>query len=210
VLSTNSGRDGAYSNWEAYVAALAVETFGRLALGAVLSAASIAKLKDHDWFRDWSRALRIERGVQIARWIPLVELSVGVSLLTGTGLLLASGLAVGLFLTFTILSLAVTRSGASFPCRCFGSIGSSVVGWHTVVRNVLLFIVALSTVVAIVVRPVEARVLFVWMPLDQVSLPAALAFVFLLLLVLIDALDRRTVRLLVGWSALRSPTKEGR
>lgn len=115
-----------------------VEVIARLVLGAVLAAASLAKLASPGS----SRAALATFGIDGARlqavfWAVLIACELGLAAGVIAGSATAAYLAAALMATFALTMIgAILRGRAGAPCACFGA--RSTVGWTSVARNAVL------------------------------------------------------------------------
>lgn len=112
----------------------------RIAVGLVLLVAGVAKLCQPAW-----PATAAAFGAP--RWLvpalPWGEVVLGALLVAGIGLPWTALLAAGLLAAFAVLVGLRVRRGDAVPCGCFGETSPEPVGRDTVLRNVLLVILAL-------------------------------------------------------------------
>jgi thiol-disulfide isomerase/thioredoxin len=115
----------------------ALITTARLILAAVFAVAGTGKLLDRAGTQQavTSFGLPPVLAPAVARVLPLVELSVAVGLLPAISARGAALGALGLLAVFEIAILASLARGQRPPCRCFGQLQSTPVGWATVARN---------------------------------------------------------------------------
>ncbi|MDP8976368.1 MAG: hypothetical protein M3N28_08420 [Actinomycetota bacterium] len=116
----------------------------RFVVGTVLLLAGAFKLAH----RAWPRAAA-ELGAP--RWVigalPWLELALGALLLAGVGGRWTAGSACALLALFTAAVAIRLRLGTTAPCGCFGETSAEPLGVDTLVRNVVLTLVAAMGVV---------------------------------------------------------------
>lgn len=122
-----------------------------LTAAAVLVVSGVLKLRTPSEVDHAFESLRVPRplaGATVRRSVPWAEVALGVALLvtTGPGLVLAGALALVLFLAYLALVARALRGPEPADCGCFGALGDSRVTSVTVLRNVLLVVVAALTV----------------------------------------------------------------
>ncbi len=123
----------------------------RFLLALTFLSAGAAKLRSTHDFVGVVRTFRVvgEGWVEaVARWLPRIEIMLGVLLVAGLGVRYASlavGALLGLFIVVTVWNLARKRI---VRCGCFGSSSSSTISWSLVVRNALMLLGADLLVVA--------------------------------------------------------------
>ncbi len=71
--------------------------------------------------------------------LPFVELGTGILLLSGRLLLVSASLALLLLISFAIALGINAARGRTISCHCFGSSASNHVGWHSLIRDLILF-----------------------------------------------------------------------
>jgi uncharacterized membrane protein YphA (DoxX/SURF4 family) len=116
----------------------------RLLLAAVFIVSGLAKLAD----RPGSRQAMLDFGIPArlatpsAIFLPVVELIVAGALIPITSAWWGAIGALALLLLFTtVMGYHLTR-GHTLKCHCFGKISSGSIGWHTLIRNLVLSTVA--------------------------------------------------------------------
>jgi uncharacterized membrane protein YphA (DoxX/SURF4 family) len=117
----------------------------RLLLGAVWAVAGTAKLADREESREAVVRFDLlpDRGARFAgTLLPYLELMLGLSLLSGFGTGAAASGSALLLLVFTAAILANLARGRKVQCHCFGQLGRSTLGPGAVLRNLLLFSLA--------------------------------------------------------------------
>lgn len=114
----------------------------RLSLGFIFLGSALTKLRHPAAFVQAVLGYRIlpSTAARAFGWLlPLAELGTAVLLLIGSLQLVAAVLTLLLLLSFAIaLSINIVR-GRAVPCHCFGAASTSRIGWHSLVRDVLLF-----------------------------------------------------------------------
>lgn len=116
----------------------------RLVVGLVLVVSGLSKLSDRDQtrrgFADYGLRPQLSN---VATWIvPATELAAGLSMLFGLLVNLSSTVAAALLTIFAALALRGLLFGGPAECHCFGNWLRERVGWHTVVRNLVLVLLA--------------------------------------------------------------------
>ena len=118
-----------------------VAVAGRLVLGALFAWAAVGKLADPSSFARSIANYRIvsaEMTAAFASIIPVVELVITLALLAGVWTRGAATGAALLLAGFTVAMAQAMARGINLDCGCFGAAGAAVVGWPTIVRNVVL------------------------------------------------------------------------
>ncbi|NQX30075.1 hypothetical protein HQQ81_22245 [Microbacteriaceae bacterium VKM Ac-2854] len=132
--------------------ALGTLLFVVLGLAGVLAFSAVMKWRDPHGSVEAVRAFRVPARLipAVSVGLPFAELGLAVGLLLLPGVLFAivAWLAFVLFAAFTLVVGAALARGEAPECHCFGELSAEPVGRGTVVRNVVLTILAL--VVAIV------------------------------------------------------------
>jgi uncharacterized membrane protein YphA (DoxX/SURF4 family) len=120
-------------------------------LAAIFATASIAKLRDLRATLDQFTALGLPRPGVFTRIVPLAELSLVTLLLIvpAVGAIFAM-ITLAFFTTFLVSRV---RAGVSAPCACFGATVSTPLSWVDVLRNVGLFLLAATALIA--TRPIR-------------------------------------------------------
>lgn len=79
------------------------------------------------------------------RWLPIAEMSIGILLIAGIWVNLLAFVSALIFSSFLIaVSINIFRK-RDLSCFCFGQ-GSSLIGWHTIGRIILLFSISVFLV----------------------------------------------------------------
>lgn len=132
--------------------ALGTLLFVVLGLAGVLAFSAVMKWRDPHGSVEAVRAFRVPARYAgaVAVGLPFAEvgLAVGLLLLPGVLFAIVAWLAFLLFAAFTLVVGAALARGESPECHCFGELSAEPIGRGTVVRNIVLSILAL--VVAIV------------------------------------------------------------
>jgi hypothetical protein len=110
-----------------------------IALGAVLLVAGIAKRLDRAWPLE-AAAFGVPRWA--ARVLPYVEMALGAFLVAGLNQRFVAGLAAILLIGFTVRLVFLLVHGRRPPCACFGARSARPIGWSSIVRNVVLLVLA--------------------------------------------------------------------
>lgn len=84
----------------------------------------------------------------VRRWLPLIEIVLGLMLIFRLATAVAGAASLILLVVFTASLGRVLASGQRPPCLCFGSSRARPVSWRSMVRNVVLIALAVTTVVA--------------------------------------------------------------
>lgn len=122
----------------------------RIFLIIIFVMAGVAKLSN----QDKTRIMLAEFGVNshflsFASWaLPLAELAIAAALAFPPIAFAGAWLATAVLTLFTAVIIAKLTRGQRPSCNCFGVLGSSPIGPATLVRNVLLTLLALLVVVA--------------------------------------------------------------
>ena len=120
-----------------YAAALS----GRYVLGLIFVFAAIPKVLQQTDFAGAVADYRLVPASAIgfvARFLPIVELLVGVGLLTGTRVALCAYVAAALLLCFSVAVAANLLRGRTIDCGCQGSATAGAISWWLVSTDVLL------------------------------------------------------------------------
>jgi hypothetical protein len=162
----------------------------RLAAGGLLIVAGVGKLRSvGTWRQVWLASYQLlPRPLvgPVARLLPVVELTCGVTLLLGA-LGRPSAIAAGVLLALLTLAVAVSLlRGLTLTCGCFGGL-ERVISWRVVVRNCVL-VTAVGAVAGHGLKAPSVTTL-VW-PL-QLLLVAAIVTVTAALIALSQSLRRR-------------------
>lgn len=118
-----------------------------VAIAFLLVVSGAAKLRAPAATRDAFTALRLPdflRRSPAPAVLPWAELALAVILLTGSSWLLTLG-AVGallLFVAYTVIIARALRFGEPVRCACFGTLGAHDVSRRTLIRNILLMLLA--------------------------------------------------------------------
>jgi hypothetical protein len=78
--------------------------------------------------------------------LPWLEIGIGLAFLAGFMMPLASTTAILLFLSFLAAILINLHRGREIECSCYGIAGTRLIGWGSVVRNLLLISLAILLV----------------------------------------------------------------
>lgn len=111
----------------------------RIAVGVVLLVAGVAKLCQPSWP---ATAKAFGAPARLVPVLPWVEIVLGALLVSGIGLPWTAVAAAALLVGFTLLVAARVLRGDAVPCGCFGETSPQPVGRDTIVRNVLLVVLA--------------------------------------------------------------------
>lgn len=115
-------------------------------LAAVFATAAIAKLRDLRATLDQFTALGLPRPGVFTRIVPLAELSLVTLLLIVPAVgAIFSMITLAFFTTFLVSRV---RAGVTAPCACFGATVSAPLSWLDVARNLALFLLATTALVA--------------------------------------------------------------
>jgi uncharacterized membrane protein YphA (DoxX/SURF4 family) len=124
---------------------IALVLIARLCLGLFLLPSAIGKLTNlHEFVRgivDY-RILPESTARVFGFILPWIELTLAFALLLGFALRLAGIGAVLLFLCFITAVCINLRRGREITCNCYGIAGTKTISWGTIVRNVLLLLLA--------------------------------------------------------------------
>lgn len=113
----------------------------RIAVGVVLLVAGVAKLCQPSWP---ATARAFGAPARLVPVLPWAEVVLGALLTSGVGLPWTSLAAAAALAGFTVLVAARVRRGDAVPCGCFGETSPAPVGRDTVLRNLLLVILAVT------------------------------------------------------------------
>ncbi|OGO35913.1 MAG: hypothetical protein A2W35_19150 [Chloroflexi bacterium RBG_16_57_11] len=121
----------------------------RLVLGIILISAGAAKLREHTAFVAGVLQYQV-LPAPLARWygrlLPFVELGTGVFFILGVWILPAATISAAMFASFTFAVTINLLRKSEIPCYCFGADARDKMGWHTLVRIVLLFTASLALI----------------------------------------------------------------
>jgi peroxiredoxin/uncharacterized membrane protein YphA (DoxX/SURF4 family) len=120
----------------------------RLSLFAVFAVAGISKIADLEGSRRAMIGFGAPQRVAglLGGVLPLAELMIAISLIPLTSAWAGAVAAGGLLLIFIAAIVANLARGRTPDCHCFGQVHSKPVGWSTVIRNILLTLIAASIV----------------------------------------------------------------
>jgi uncharacterized membrane protein YphA (DoxX/SURF4 family) len=120
-------------------------------LAAIFATAAIAKLRDLRATLEQFTALGLPRPGVFTRIVPIAELSLVTLLLIvpAVGAIFAM-ITLAFFTTFLVSRV---RAGVSAPCACFGATVSAPLSWVDVLRNIGLFLLAATALIA--TRPIR-------------------------------------------------------
>lgn len=113
----------------------------RLTLGLIFVGSALGKLRDPGTFVHGVLDYEIlPRGVAhvFGLLLPYVELGTAVLLISGFYPAIAASLALLLLVSFAIALGINARRGRAIPCHCFGAAATSLIGWHSLLRDVIL------------------------------------------------------------------------
>lgn len=113
----------------------------RIAVGVVLLVAGVAKVCQPAWP---ATAAAFGAPAWLVPVLPWGEVVLGALLVAGVGLPWTALLAAGLLSAFAVAVAIRVRRGDAVPCGCFGETSPQPVGRDTVLRNVLLVVLALT------------------------------------------------------------------
>lgn len=122
----------------------------RFALAVVFVVAGIAKLLDFQG----SRTAIVDFGLPktlaapLGIILPAIELAVGIALIPVSSARMGASGALVLLIVFIAGIASVMVRGREAECHCFGQLHSSRVGWPTLVRNLVLALVAIFVIFA--------------------------------------------------------------
>lgn len=130
-------------------------TLASLTLAFLLAVSGIAKLRSPAATREAFTALRLPevlRRSPAPAALPWLELLLAVVLAAGVGWLLIGGAvaALALFVAYTVVIGRALGFDEPVRCACFGTLGTHDVSTRTLVRNVVLVLLAVAAVVAAV------------------------------------------------------------
>ncbi|MHA6512275.1 MauE/DoxX family redox-associated membrane protein [Tessaracoccus sp. Z1128] len=129
---------------------------GNLTCAVLLAVSGWAKLRATAETRDAFQALRLPEWLRRSpapSLLPWAELVLAVVLVLGTGWVLVAGsvAAVALFAAYAVVIGQALRFDEPVRCNCFGALGSHDVSWRTLVRNLLLLLMAVLGVMGVLV-----------------------------------------------------------
>lgn len=118
----------------------------RILVGGVFVVAAIAKLtrpvKEFQLAILGYRLIPERLATLLARYLPPIELLVGLCLITGLFIQFASIVSICLLLTFTTALILALRSGKHVDCGCIGSVRIEKVQQRLVWRNAILMLIS--------------------------------------------------------------------
>lgn len=128
-------------------------TWGSLAavvLGLVFEWSGVAKIASRDAWQVAGTPFStgngtVDRFVRIT--LPWLEVFVGALLIFRVVPVPAAIAAAAMLLAFTVALVRVLAAGQRPPCMCFGAVRAKPVSWSSVVRNVVLVVVACAVIV---------------------------------------------------------------
>jgi len=124
----------------------------RFVLGITLAVAGMGKIQNLSAFVQGVLQYQV-LPVSLARWygrlLPFVEIGTGAFLLLGMWLPLVAIMSAAMFLSFAIAVTINLFRKREMPCYCFGADSSDKMGWHTLIRILLL----LSATIVLVFSP---------------------------------------------------------
>ena len=112
----------------------------RIAVGVVLLVAGVAKLCQPAWP---ATATAFGAPAWMVPVLPWAEVVLGALLVAGVALPWTALLAAGLLAAFAVVVGVRLHRGEAVPCGCFGETSHQPVGRDTVLRNLMLVILAL-------------------------------------------------------------------
>lgn len=118
-----------------------VQLILRLMLALILFGSALSKLRDLATFVQGVLDYEIlPRGAAHAfgLLLPYVELGTAILLLSGFFPAVAASLVLLLLISFAIAIGVNANRSRPIPCHCFGAIQSSRIGWHSLLRDVIL------------------------------------------------------------------------
>jgi len=126
---------------------LFIRTFAAL----VLLVAGISKLGGRREFIETVRDYRLlpkDLSIFVGRWMPVLEIMIGIGLLLGILILLTAFVAATLFILFGIaVAINLLRGRSNISCGCFGPQQNRHLTWILVTRNMIF--AALMTLVGL-------------------------------------------------------------
>ena len=158
----------------------------RLCLGFFLFPSALGKLTNQRGFIQGMVDYQIlpERTAKVFGLIlPWIELGLALALILGIALPIAATVASLLLMSFTAAVTINLQRGHEIMCNCYGIAGTKTISWGTVVRNVLLLLLA-AVVVSLAPQNVA---LAPWLPLwgpDFFSISSIEAAILITLLLL--------------------------
>lgn len=132
-----------------------IGTMGSAVLVAILAAAGLAKLRDREGTESALSAFGAPSPLvgPLTYAVPAAELGIAVLLVPSSTAVAASLAALVLLAVFTAAIAANLVLGRAPECNCFGQLGSKPIGPLTLVRNIVLLVVAGTTTVALASSP---------------------------------------------------------
>ena len=121
------------------------------------------------------------------RWLPILEIAVGVALIFPQTAVAGGLLSVILLGAFTAVMVAALRRGEAPPCNCFGALTAAPISRRTVARNLVLLALALIALTLMLREPGPS--LLAWTSSPALA-SEGLALVSLLLAVALFAVGR--------------------
>jgi len=116
-------------------------------LAAVFLSSALWKAMHRNAFRRSLMGYGIAQTGRLALVIPVAEGAAGLGLLTGLWRQENAALALALICFFTGAMIYVLATHRVAPCGCGGLLGMEPIGWHSVLRNLVLLVIALFVLV---------------------------------------------------------------
>ena len=124
--------------------------FCALALGGVFEWSAMMKLVSRDRWQVAGTPFATGKAAideLVRRWLPYVELVVGLLLILRMATLFGAIAALVMLVAFSVSIAQVLASGQRPPCLCFGSSQPRPISWKTLMRNLVLIAFAITTIV---------------------------------------------------------------
>jgi peroxiredoxin len=123
---------------------LVAVSLSQLVLAAAFAVAAAAKLADLPGTRGAVESFGVPRRLSpaVAGLLPVVELTIAATLLPVATARWAALAAIALLLVFSAAIVRILRRGATVDCNCFGGLTQTEVGRGTLVRNLVLGLLA--------------------------------------------------------------------
>ncbi len=138
---------------------LVAVSLSQLVLAVAFAVAAVAKLADLPGTRGAAEDFGVPRGLSpaVAVLLPVVELTIAAALVPAATAHWAALAAIALLSLFSAAVVRVLRRGATVDCNCFGGLTQTEVGRGTLIRNLVLGLLA-----AFVAAGVETVGAFGW------------------------------------------------
>lgn len=113
----------------------------RLTLGLIFAVSAVAKLRNLSSFAIGVAEYKMLPTLVaklLGYVLPFIEIVLSILLLTGFAPIVAASLALFLIVVFAVALGINAARGRAILCHCFGTNSSSRIGWHSLVRDIIL------------------------------------------------------------------------